>query len=77
MNGRKEKATGGEPVARLGALASACVQPHSTTSPALGQPYLTCPGDELKHRDYEAWWAARRRFLLAQAAIYGGQGGQR
>ena len=28
------------------------------------------PGDELKRRDYAAWFAARRRFLLQQAAYY-------
>ena len=28
------------------------------------------PTDELRDRDYEAWCAARRRFLLDQAAYY-------
>lgn len=43
-----------------------------------GHPHFTVklefcqhpPDDELKRQDYDAWCAARRRFLLRQASAY-------
>ena len=35
--------------------------------PTSGDNATDEPGEDLKRRDYAEWWAARRRYLLAQA----------